>query len=180
MKQTEIFKPINSFLGLYKIGSKGTVISIGRKINNGNGYRLTNDYKMKQYDNGHGYLRVCLRDDNRQKFYLVHRLIAEHFIPNPKNYLFVNHIDGNKRNNDISNLEWCTPSYNNSHALYAGLRKSSSGERHGKAKLTDKKVIEIRRILFLKEMNQRQVAEKYNVSSKTINQIFKRKIWKHL
>ncbi len=62
----------------------------------------------------------------------VHRLIAQTFIPNPNGYSVVNHKDGNKQNNDVSNLEWCTYSYNNLHAYATGLKK-------GKRKLTDLK-----------------------------------------
>ena len=66
------------------------------------------------------YYRVSLRDDNgRAKTFAVHRLVAELFIPNPNNYPIVNHKDENKLNNDVSNLEWCTYSYNSKYSSHA-------------------------------------------------------------
>ena len=73
-----------------------------------------------------GYLVAHLSKDNKAKNILVHRLVAESFIPNPNKYPCVNHIDGNKQNNNINNLEWCTHSENDLHAYKIGLRKASS------------------------------------------------------
>lgn len=67
-----------------------------------------------------GYLSVSLRKDGKQKRFYVHRLVAEAFIENPMNLREVNHIDENKSNNNVSNLEWCSHSYN---MLYAGGSK---------------------------------------------------------
>jgi len=71
--------------------------------------------------NNNGYLRIGLSKDNKRKKFLVHRLIAEAFIPNDQNNLLINHKDGNKMNNHISNLEWCTYSENLKHAYKIGL-----------------------------------------------------------
>lgn len=73
--------------------------------------------KLKLTKTKNGYLRVCLSDANHKKHILfIHRLVAQAFIPNPENKPCVNHIDGNKENNCISNLEWCSYSENNVHA----------------------------------------------------------------
>ena len=77
----------------------------------------------------------------------VHRLVALNFIDNPNNYPVVNHIDGNKQNNNVTNLEWCTYSYNNKEAYRLGLAKISMTERKFKqikelSKRTSKKVIQ--------------------------------------
>lgn len=61
---------------------------------------------------GNGYLRVGLSKDGEQKMFLVHRLVAEAFLPNPEGLPVVNHKDGNPSNNNVSNLEWCTQEYN--------------------------------------------------------------------
>lgn len=78
--------------------------------------------ELKQNDNGSGYLRVGIGHENPT---YVHRLVAETYIPNPDplHKTQINHIDGNKRNNSVSNLEWCTPSENDKHAFAVGLKK---------------------------------------------------------
>lgn len=68
-----------------------------------------------------------LMENGHKKLYLVHRLVAETFVENPYNYDIVNHIDGNKRNNNYQNLEWCTLSHNQRHAIKLGLRKTGFG-----------------------------------------------------
>lgn len=65
-------------------------------------------------------------ENGKSKRYFRHRLVATHFIDNPENYDFVNHIDGNKSNNKVSNLEWCTQSYNEKHAFATGLKQKTN------------------------------------------------------
>lgn len=70
-----------------------------------------------------GYMYVLLTDyDGQQHKYRLHRLVAMAYIANPKNLSQVNHIDGNKQNNHVDNLEWCSPKQNTQHALETGLR----------------------------------------------------------
>lgn len=76
------------------------------------------------HNTGTGYDFVCLRKNDSDKNFSVHRLVAQVFIPNPNNYSDVNHIDGNKQNNSVENLEWCTRSQNLKHALNIGLIKN--------------------------------------------------------
>lgn len=86
--------------GLYLVSSSGTVYSMRRK-------------KILKPDNVKGYLQVTLQKGGKKDRRKVHRLVAEAFIPNPKNLPCVNHKDENKQNNKAENLEWCTVSYNN-------------------------------------------------------------------
>ena len=80
---------------------------------------------LKQKQN-YGYMYVALQIDGKAHQRRVHRLVALAFIPNPDNKSEVNHIDGNKANNHISNLEWCTPSENLKHAYKTGLREKQA------------------------------------------------------
>jgi hypothetical protein len=78
-----------------------------------------------------GYLAVRICRDRKTKILYVHRLVAESFIPNPLNKPVVNHIDGDKKNNDVSNLEWSTYSENLQHAYDLGLRKPNTRRNSG-------------------------------------------------
>ena len=99
----------------YIISNKGFVISLVRE------FHLLNIRRDKN-----GYTHYYIRDlsTGKRKDFKGHRLVAEYFIDNPNNYPIVNHIDGNKANNHIENLEWCTHSQNNIHAYKNGLNKS--------------------------------------------------------
>lgn len=103
----EKFYPIKGYEGLYEISINGKIKSIGRKI----------EKILKPSINSRGYLCVNLTKDKKMKTIKLHRIISNAFIPNPLNKPQVNHKDGNKLNNKISNLEWCTPSENMKHAF---------------------------------------------------------------
>jgi len=94
---------------------------------NGRIYDTKRNKYMCQWVDTVGYYQCTLRDSNNKKHYKrVHRLVAETFIPNPDNLPQVNHKDGNKLNNDIRNLEWCTNSENTQHGYNKGLYKYKS------------------------------------------------------
>lgn len=89
-----------------------------------------------------GYREVLLSENGKTKNYLVHRLIAETFIANPENKPFVNHKDGNKQNNSIENLEWCTRSENAKHSYKNGLQNVVTN-RYGTHKVLDDESLDI-------------------------------------
>lgn len=78
--------------------------------------------------NHDGYLRISLWKDNKNEFIGIHRLVAETFIENPFNKPFVNHIDGNKQNNNVENLEWVTQKENIQHAYRTRIIKTMSSK----------------------------------------------------
>lgn len=125
-----------------------------------------------------GYYHVILYANKVEKGMKVHRLVATAFIPNPESKPQVNHIDGNKANNIVSNLEWNTASENQFHALGLGLSTSIKGTRHGMSKLTEEQVIDI--LNKGKYDTFSKIGKDYGVSRKTIEQILKREKWTHI
>ena len=123
----ETWKDVVGYEGIYKVSNLGNVKRIG-KIHLCN-YKYQNGYLLKSLDNGKGYLRIKLSNKGISKRVMLHRIIAEAFIKNPNNYPYVNHIDGNKKNNNIKNLEWCTQSHNCLHSVKMGTWGALSNNR---------------------------------------------------
>lgn len=114
--QEEIWKDIKNYEGLYQVSNLGNVRSIPRQ-----GAHKTL-HILKPGRTRKNYLQVSLTKNSIQKPFRVHRLVAIAFIPNPNSYPQVNHIDGNKQNNCVENLEWCTNEYNMKESWRLGLR----------------------------------------------------------
>lgn len=114
----EIWKDVVGYEGIYKVSNLGNVrrVSSFRGVNK----MYLGCYNLKGLDNGKGYLRIKLTMYNKSKRVMLHRIIAEAFIPNPDKKPFINHIDHDKRNNSLSNLEWCTQSENILHEVKNG------------------------------------------------------------
>lgn len=115
----EIWKPVSQIIG-YEVSNFGRVRSLPRKVKNRSGYRTVNGQIIKQLPAFDGYLGVQLRNSCKKTCFLVHRLVAIHFIDNQKNLPIINHIDGDKKNNKIENLEWTDKSGNAYHAISMG------------------------------------------------------------
>lgn len=126
---------------------------------------------LRTFKGKDGYYRVSLFVLGKSKTYMLHRLILSAFIPNPDPSIYteINHIDGNKDNNSLSNLEWCDRGYNQRHAYKNGLQPSKKGEKNGRSKLTEKDVSQIRQLLNY--FPQSTIAKMFGVSTSTISAI---------
>lgn len=184
----ETFKDIDEYDGDYQISNFGNVKSL--KYYHGKYERI-----LKIKINKYGYSNVALYMNKKRKDCLVHRLVAEAFIPNsnPNNKKTINHINGIKNDNRVENLEWCTASENQLHAYKTGLqlptiitekgkqhlRECKQGENSEKAKLKNEDVINIRK-LYSEGVTQKQLAINYNVRIPNISRIVNYKRWKHI
>lgn len=125
-----------------------------------------------------GYRKILINGKSE----LWHRIIAKCFIPNIDKLPCVNHKDGNKQNNDVKNLEWCTHSENTKHAYKSGLEKKCLGEEHHAHKLTKESVIFIREHYKPrdKQYSAVKLGEMFGVTDYTIKDVLHRKSWRWL
>lgn len=197
-------KIIDTDQAIYRITTKGEVftqsklkiplVTQGMEFSGEFKHILKEERLLTSVINNRGYYSV--RCNNRTK--MVHRLVAECFIPNPKNKPFVNHLDGNKLNNNVENLEWCTCQENNAHAHRSGLIPSqlgipknySSAETKNtclanlldKSKLTDDEVRYVRSIFIPrhKDFSATALAKMYGTSVPAMAKIVKGETYKHV
>lgn len=172
-------KDIQGYEGLYYVTDNGDVWSYDREYTLGNKKHIRPGRKLKK-SLVNGYEKVNLHK-NGKTLVSVHRVVAIAFLENKENKPQVNHVDGNKANNNIYNLEWATSSENTRHAIKIGLINSKKfvGEKNPTAKLTEKIVYEIRGLLSRGE-NQTKISKKYGLCRETVNKINNKKLWKHL
>ena len=165
-------KDLKGYENSYQISDSGRIFTKRRLIGNQIYYgkelvpQLTQD----------GYLKVTLSKNGDCKKFYLHRLVAIQFIENSTNLPQVNHKDGNKLNNNINNLEWCTKQENQSHAVRTGLMQR--GQDRPSAKLTEAEVLEIYKLKGI--LKAQDIANKYNVSKNTINCILRGSKWAYL
>lgn len=135
---------------------------------------------LTQVISNRGYARLILRINKVKVDFRIHRLVAEVYLENPNNYEQVNHKDGNKLNNHVSNLEWCSMSHNIRHAIDTGLMRTPQGIVHGMSKLKESDIAEIKRLYDTKEFTYAKLADKFNVTTSTIYKVMHNITWKHL
>lgn len=113
----EQWKDIKGYEGFYQVSNKGNVRTISyMHCSNGRLYRIDCERLLTPTDNGNGYLIVGLKKNYKRKNHYIHRLVADAFLDKPDRKDYVNHIDYDKKNNDVSNLEWCTQVENIKHS----------------------------------------------------------------
>lgn len=175
-KLAETWKPIIGFEDSYEISNYGNVKSIDRIVPTTNRHKKEHIMKPSVKK---GYLVIRLQYLGKNKYSLIHRLVAEHFLIKQYENHEVNHIDGNKKNNYVNNLEWVSRSDNHIHAHQLGLKKSNLGEKSNLTKLKTEEVLIIRELCNKGEYYN-TIAKKFNISISQVKRIHKRINWKHL
>lgn len=168
----EEYVDILGFEGKYMVSNTGNVKTIGRWSHAEYSKRWIDEGIKNAIPDKDGYLIVTLSVSPKKKRISIHRLVAKAFIPNPDGKPQVNHIDGNKRNNHVLNLEWCTSSENNFHA-YRICRKTI---HRPYTKLNIEKVSDIKMRISNGE-TVKDISLMYGVNQATISNIKTGKTW---
>jgi len=164
----EIWKDIDGFEVYYQVSNLGRVMSF-----HGKSTRIISGSKA-----GSGYTKIIFRGGGKDEHRYLHRIVASAFIPNHQGKRCVNHKNGIKNDNRVSNLEWVTHSENKKHAaseLFVGI-----GENNGYNTLTENDVLQIRSIYEQGWLSQYKIANAYKVSVMTINRAIRGISWSHI
>lgn len=167
----EVWEEVLGYQGMYLVSNLGNVKSMSAWKNGG---------LMKLKPNRYGYYRINLCLDMKRETVFVHRIVWEAFNGVIPDTLQINHIDGNKTNNRLDNLELVTASENIQHAFDNDLMLPKRGEANGFAKLTEDQVREIRKRIESGAISMRALSFEYGISDTTVRLIIKRKLWKHV
>lgn len=178
---TEEWKDIPGYEGLYQVSTTGIVKSYDkirfdyRHPINGRLYKsiILRPLKLREY------VGVRLTRNYKEATYPIHRLVALTFIPNPSNKPYVNHIDFNTLNNNVTNLEWCTQLENVHHTMKHGRMITPRGEQNGHAKIKDKQVMKIVK-MHRSGMTTTDIAKIFKVHRCSIGSIVFGRSFKHI
>lgn len=151
---TETWKDIPNYEGIYQVSNLGNVKSLKKNIT------------LKQFGDNYGYLQVILYKKYSRKTGKVHRLVGLAFIDNPEGKPQINHKDGNKHNNHVSNLEWMTNKENKKHAMDSGITKMHQNTRDAQKLHNGKIVIDIATGVYYEKV--KDAAAVYGVNPSTI------------
>lgn len=170
----EKWLPVPGFDGYYEVSDMGRF----RRVMPGRGAQAMRSVSVgRRSAKGYAVVELC-RADKKERFF-AHQLVARAFLGGPPTaHHCVNHIDAIKTNNAVSNLEWVTRAENNAHAAELGLLRPRRGVANGRAKLTERNVMEIRALKG--RATQREIAKTFGVTRTIVQRIHQGKAWKSL
>lgn len=169
----ELWRPVVGYEGWYEVSNLGEV----KRVMPGTGTRCR---VLKPYLDTKGYYSYTLTVLGKQKDHLAHRIVAYAWIENAKDRPCINHIDSNRKNNVVSNLEWVTYKENTNHCIkngrFNGHLHSLKGEKNPKSKLSEKDILKIRKSRKLLT----EIAEEFGITSGYASLIRCNRVWKHI
>ena len=180
MEQTiETWRSVVEYEGFYQVSDLGNVRSVSRVVNHAKGKMRLKARVMKPRP-ALGYERVCLHQNAIKKYFFIHRLVATAFLGRCPIGRQINHIDGCKLNNRLSNLEFVTARENMQHAWRSGLFKARIGVGNPSAKLTEENVLAIRAAYEAGGVTMKKLADNFGVGRSQISNIIHRRRWPYL
>lgn len=176
----EIWLPVAGYEGAYEVSNFGNVRSLDKTVRGRTeSERFLKGRILKSKPSGAGYRSVNLSVNNLISTKLIHGLVAQAFIGDRPDGFEVNHIDGDKTNNHVKNLEYCSPSENMKHAFNNNLRVAVKGSKAGQSKLIEADIPVIRERVAKGEPLE-TIAKDYGVHNTTIWGIYHGKTWSHI
>lgn len=176
-----IWKDIPGYEGLYQASTTGDIKSIhcASWVTNNGALKVCKPKLMKFYTDRDGYKRIGLTKDSKQTTYTVHSVILKTFVGKHPEYNHVNHLNGDRGDNRLDNLEWVSPAHNVDHAMKYGLF-DHRGTKNNFNKLSEMDVIAIRLFDTYRLSRRFELADRFNISRTTISNICNGTHWKWL
>jgi len=183
----EVWRDVPDWEGIYEVSSRGRVKRLKRRVTHRN---QVTDFVMvyptkilKANPDSRGYPQVTLNavsEGKSRRVARVHRLVAEAFLPNPKNKPQVNHINSDTMDANVYNLEWCTMSENQIHSWEAGRREAKLGEDSPVCRYSAGVVSDVYKLAKNKIMSQEKIGRYYGMPQITVSNILTKKTWRHV
>ena len=173
MFNDEIWKPVKDYEGVYEVSNHGRI----RRLTTVKGYKAGSFLSGGTHKRG--YVQICLCRNGTKKLILLHQIVADAFLGQCPIGYTVDHVDNDKRNNKVSNLEYVTRPENTLRQHRNGRAKYVRGEKNGLAKLKSSDIPKIRRLLS-QHIPRKRIADEFGVTSGTISAIARGKTWTHI
>ena len=184
--QQEFWKPVigvkdNLYDGYYEVSNLGRIKMLPRLLRHSKGIRVSKE-KIVEGCNRHGYKTVSFKKDGIKKTIDVHILVARAFIKNPNldKFKIVNHLNSDRADNRVENLEWCDHSRNAKHAYEAGKLKITRGTQRSTAILNEDKVLAIKLLYKTGKFSHWKLANMFDIGKTTIQGIINGTKWAHV